>query len=214
MNPFTDIQSIRQGQFTLLDLRPTQDFIEEFIPGSVHIPFSRLQKNYAVLRALPPVVLYGAEAEEAGKWLAEQGIQVEGAIENALDKWKEAGYELDMIIQIEADEYAMDQPFDERLLLIDVRSADAYESEHVAEALSMPVNSFTDVLNIASVDDDSNVYLHCGGGSSAVTVASLFKRQGLHSVRIIEGGFEALKKELKIKTIKPNDESPSSKEEK
>lgn len=208
MNSFTDIQSLRQGLFTLLDLRPSQEFIQGFVPGSVHIPFSRLEKNFELLRGLPPIVLFGTEADSAAQWLSDKGISVEGTIDDATKLWQDAGYQLDMIIQIEADEYAMDKPFDDRLLLIDVRSTEAYEAEHVAEAISMPLQSFSDVLNIASVDDDNNVYLHCGGGSSAVTVASLFKKQGFHNVRIIEGGFDALKNEPKVKTIKPDSKQP------
>ncbi|MBX9448201.1 MAG: rhodanese-like domain-containing protein [Taibaiella sp.] len=88
------------------------------------------------------------------------------------------GKELDMIIMIEPDEYAMDEPFDDNILLLDVRLAEDYAALHAEKAVSMPLATFGDVINIASVDDDQNVYIHCGGGSSAITAATLFKKQG------------------------------------
>jgi rhodanese-related sulfurtransferase len=44
------------------------------------------------------------------------------------------------------------------------------------------------------------MYIHCAGGYRSVIAASLIKRQGLHNVRNVLGGWGAIK-ELKDKFI-------------
>lgn len=201
MSNISDITTIDLDEYTIVDVRPSEEFINGFIPGSIHIPLKRIEKNFLLLRNLPAVIVVGADAQEASSILQDKNIRVAGTIPEGVDQWKNAGHQLDLIIQIEADEYAMDQAFDERLMLIDVRKAEAYKEEHVEGAVSIPLESFTDIIHIASIEDETNVYVHCGGGSSAVTAASLFKRQGFHSIRVIEGGFAALKNEPRVQTV-------------
>ena len=52
---------------------------------------------------------------------------------------------MDMIIDIEADELAMDLPHDPKILIVDVRRETEYADGHVKEAINMPLSEMTDV---------------------------------------------------------------------
>ena len=90
-----------------------------------------------------------------------------------------------MIINVEADELAMDIPYDPHLQVVDVRKEIEFADSHVKNAVNMPLADMTDVALIAAFEDDQNLYLHCGGGYRSVIACSLLKKQGLHNVRNI-----------------------------
>lgn len=200
-----DILSIDHEKTLLIDIRPSEEFVMGFIPESMHLPLAKIEKNVGLLNEKDMSwVLIGneEEAKEAFIILASLFPKVSISFaKDAISTWNEAGKSLDMIIQIEADEYAMDAQFDEKIMLVDVRTERDYEELHAEDAVSMPLQSMSDLFNIASVDDDTNVYLHCGGGSSAIIAASLFKKQGFHSLRVIEGGIRSMKQEDRINLI-------------
>ena len=59
-----------------------------------------------------------------------------------------------------------------------------------------------DVLNLSHFEDSQNLYIHCAGGYRSVIAASLFKREGVHNLRNILGGWGKIKDEKDIKTQK------------
>jgi rhodanese-related sulfurtransferase len=59
-----------------------------------------------------------------------------------------------------------------------------------------------DVAQIADLEEDQNLYVHCGGGYRSVIAASLMKRQGYHNIRNILGGWNKIKEEKNIDTEK------------
>jgi rhodanese-related sulfurtransferase len=46
------------------------------------------------------------------------------------------------------------------------------------------------------------VYVHCKSGYRSVIAASLLKREGMHNLRNVAGGWEAIVQESRIKTEK------------
>jgi hydroxyacylglutathione hydrolase len=121
-----------------------------------------------------------------------------GYLQGGFEAWKNANEKIDLIIDIEADELAMDIPFDDQLLVIDVRKENEYADGHLAQAMNIPLTNLTDPGSMADLDDSHNMYVHCAGGYRSVIAASLIKRQGLHNVRNVLGGWGAIK-ELKDK---------------
>jgi rhodanese-related sulfurtransferase len=107
-----------------------------------------------------------------------------------------------MIISIEADELAMDMPFDDNLLVLDVRKPVEFAEGHVKEALNIPLSDLNNPLNMSAIEDEHNVYVHCAGGYRSVIAASLLKRQGIHNIRNVVGGWDSIKAQEKIKTEK------------
>jgi rhodanese-related sulfurtransferase len=127
---------------------------------------------------------------------------VVGYLEGGFDAWKASGEEIDMIIDVEADELAMDIPFDDHLVVLDVRRPAEYADGHVKDAMNIPLNEMTDVVNIANLEEEQNIYVHCAGGYRSVIAASLIKRQGVHNIRNVVGGWNKIKEQEKIEKVK------------
>ena len=62
----------------------------------------------------------------------------------------------------------------------------------------------TDPASMANIEDEHNVYVHCGGGYRSVIAASLLKRQGIHNLRNVIGGWSKIKELEKINIDKEN----------
>jgi rhodanese-related sulfurtransferase len=201
-------ESVARGSW-ILDTRPATVFTEAFVPDSISIGLDGRFAEWAgsLLPFDQPLVLVteaGKEKESIVR-LARVGIDnVQGYLEGGVEAWKAAGEEIDMIIDIEADELAMDIPHDSRLEVIDVRKPSEFEAGHVKGAVNAPLDTLVDPLNIAVIDSDNNLYVHCAGGYRSVIAASLLKRQGYDNLRNVLGGFSKMKqiKDMPIVTPK------------
>jgi hydroxyacylglutathione hydrolase len=107
-----------------------------------------------------------------------------------------------LIIDVEADELAMDIPFDENLVVLDVRKPAEFADGHVKEARNIPLDELTDPAAMAEIEEEQNVYVHCAGGYRSVIAASLLKRQGIHNLRNVVGGWARIKEQKNIETVK------------
>ena len=107
-----------------------------------------------------------------------------------------------MLIDIEADELAMDIPFDDNLIVIDVRREAEFADGHVAGAMNIPLSDMSDPASMANIEEHHNLYVHCAGGYRSVIAASLLKRQGIHNLRNIVGGWTEIRKQTKIEIAK------------
>lgn len=212
----TSMQALSVEQFKeladkgawILDTRPATVFTEAFVPNAISIGLDGRFAEWAgsLLPFHHPLVLVteaGKEKESIVR-LARVGIDnVQGYLDGGLEAWRAAGEEIDMIIDIEADELAMDIPHDPRLEIIDVRKATEFEGGHVKGAINLPLDTLTDIANIASVDDENNLYIHCAGGYRSVIAASLFKRQGYNNLRNVLGGFAKMKTTKGVPIVTP-----------
>jgi hydroxyacylglutathione hydrolase len=111
---------------------------------------------------------------------------------------------VDMIIEVEADELAMDLPFDDQLVVLDVRQPTEFADGHVKEAVNIPLSEMTDPARMANLEEEHNIYMHCAGGYRSVIAASLLKRQGIHNLRNVAGGWAKIKEQEKIGVVKEN----------
>ena len=127
---------------------------------------------------------------------------IKGYLEGGFESWKKAGEKTDLIIEVEPDELAMDLPFDENLVVIDVRKEVEFADGHVKGAVNIPLGNMVDPGSMADIEDTDNLYLHCGSGFRSVVAASLLKRQGIHNLRNVVGGWSKIKEESGIKTEK------------
>lgn len=191
----------------ILDTRPASVFTQGFIPGSVSIGLEGRFAEWAgsLLPFNEPIVLVteaGKEKESLVR-LARVGFdKVQGYLEGGYEAWQKAGEPSDLIIDVEAGELAMDIPFDERLVVVDVRSETEFGDGHVKNAVNMPLNELTDTAKMAQLDEEHNFYVHCAGGYRSVIALSLLKRQGIHNLRNVTGGWNKIKEQKGIETAK------------
>lgn len=191
----------------ILDTRPGGVFMEGFVPGSIFIGLEGRFAEWAgsLLPFHQPLIIV-AEAgkeEESVLRLARVGFdQFLGYLKGGFEAWRDAGNTVDMVINIEADEFAMDIPFDENMVVMDVRKEMEYADGHVKDAVNVPLDTMMDLATLAQVEENDNVYLHCASGYRSVIAASLMKRQGIHNIRNIAGGYKAIKEQEKIEIVK------------
>ncbi|MFM9907785.1 MAG: rhodanese-like domain-containing protein, partial [Chitinophagaceae bacterium] len=202
-----EFKELIKDDIIVLDTRMAELFTMGYVPGSIFIGLegrfaewagSLLPFDKTILLVTEP----GNEKETVTR-LARVGFsKMEGYLDGGYEAWKNAGEKSDMILSIEADELAMDIPFDDRLVVIDVRRETEFADGHVKEAINIPLTDMMDPATMANIEDDQNLYVHCAGGYRSVIAASLFKRQGLHNLRNILGGWESIKQQEKIEQVK------------
>lgn len=206
--PVTEVKQALANEATiLLDTRSPEIFIHGFIPGSINIGldarFAEWAGNLIALHTPLILVAEPGREKESLSLLADAGFQnFLGYAEGGLEAWQQAGEETDLIIEVEADELAMDIPFDEKLLVLDVRKPAEFAEGHIKNAINLPLEELNDVAAMASIEEDQNVYIHSGNGYRSVIALSLLKRQGLHNLRHVMGGWGKIKLEGRIETEK------------
>jgi glyoxylase-like metal-dependent hydrolase (beta-lactamase superfamily II)/rhodanese-related sulfurtransferase len=200
-------EAVKSGAW-ILDTRHATEFTEGFIPGSISIGLEGRFAEWAgsILPFDKSFVLVTEEGKEQETIirLARVGIdKIEGFLQGGYDEWLHAGEKIDMVIDIEPDELAMDIPHDKRLQVLDVRKQAEFEAGHVRGAINVPLDTLTDVVNVANIDDENNLYIHCAGGYRSVIAASLLKRHGYHNMRNVLGGFAKMKEVKAMPVVYP-----------
>lgn len=191
-------EKMNDSNVVLLDTRKAAVFTEGFVPGSIFIGLEGRFAEWAgsLLSFDKEIVLItdaGKEKESIVR-LARVGFEKFGGhLAGGFDSWKNSGESIDMIIDVEADELAMDMPFDDQLVIVDVRKVPEYADGHIKEALNIPLDELTDPGSMAHLEENHNIYVHCAGGYRSVIAASLMKKQGIHNLRNVVGGWGAIK---------------------
>ena len=182
----------------ILDTRPSGVFTGGFVPGSVSVGLDGRFAEWAgsILpfdKTLILVTEPGKERETIVR-LARVGFdKIDGYLDGSYDAWLAAGETIDLIIDVEADELAMDMPFDPKILIIDVRKVPEYADGHIKDAVNIPLDTLSDPGSMANLDETQNIYVHCAGGYRSVIASSLIKREGFHNIRNVVGGWSKIK---------------------
>lgn len=191
----------------LVDTRSRNEFTEGFIPGSIFIGSDGKMIDWAaeMLEINAPIVLItnNGKEEEIASALRDKGFSnILGVLDGSLEHWKNEGEPVDMIINIDATELAMDIPFDENLLVLDVRKPLEYAEGHVKNARNLPLSDMKDAFNIADLEDNLNIYIHCASGYRSVIAASILKQHGFNNIRNVTGGWDSISHTKGIATEK------------
>ena len=182
----------------ILDTRISGLFIQGFVPESISIGLDGRFAEWAGSllpfdKTLILVTQPGKEKETIVR-LARVGFdKIAGYLDGGFDAWQAAGEKIDLIIDVEADELAMDIPFDPNIVIVDVRKELEYGDGHIKQALNLPLSDLTDPASMADFEEKQNIYIHCAGGYRSIIAASLLKRQGIHNIRNVTGGWGSIK---------------------
>lgn len=203
----TQVKEMLAKDVILLDTRPASVFTTGFIPDSIFIGLEGRFAEWAgsLLPFHAPIILVTEEGKEKETIirLARVGFdKVQGYLQGGFTAWQNAGEVIDMLIDVEADELIMDLPHDDKLVVVDVRRPAEFADGHLKEALNIPLNDMTDPAMLANLEEDQNIYVHCAGGYRSVIAASLIKRQGIHNIRNVLGGWGKIKELEKAKIVK------------
>lgn len=202
-----EFKNLVTDDMIILDTRNATVFTQGFVPGSISIGLEGRFAEWAgsLLSFEAPMLLVtdpGKEKETIVR-LARVGFdKVKGYLNGSFETWKNAGEEIDMIIDVEADELMMDMPHDENLVVLDVRRPTEYADGHLKDAVNIPLNDMNDPGSMANLEEEQNLYVHCAGGYRSVIAASLLKRQGIHNLRNVLGGWGKIKEQEKEDIVK------------
>jgi len=191
-----ELRAMLDGGAMALDVRPGDEFAAGHVPGSVNIALSGQFASWAgaVLGLSSHPVLIADTQErlsEARLRLARVGIEdVAGYLEDGLDGWNSAGFELAQTPQMTVQELGT-RLDDRNLQVLDVRRQGEWDAGHIAGADWYPLDRFKATLPPLEANTTSAV--HCKSGYRSMIACSLLQRAGFDVINVI-GGFDAWEK--------------------
>jgi hydroxyacylglutathione hydrolase len=184
----------------VLDTRPAAVFTQGFIPNSIFIGlegrFAEWAANILSFTKNILLVTEQGKEEESVIRLARVGFdKMIGYLEGGFETWKSSGEHIDMIIDVEPDELIMDIPHDPNITVLDVRKENEFADGHLKDASNLPLLDMTDITFLAQFEETENIYVHCQGGYRSVIASSILKKEGIHNIRNVLGGWAKIKEE-------------------
>ncbi|TDD95770.1 MBL fold metallo-hydrolase [Flavobacterium cellulosilyticum] len=180
----------------ILDVRHQDDYSKGHIPKSI---FIGIDGDFApwvgtlIKDIKQPILLVtpvGRE-EESILRLARVGYDnTLGYLKGGFDTWKNEGLEYDTVSSVSVQ--TLEDMMEDKVPVFDVRKEPEYDSEHVIDAPSTPLEYIND--HLAEFPKEEEFFIHCTGGYRSVIAASILKARGYHNVVNILGGFSAIKK--------------------
>lgn len=181
----------------VLDTRDASIFAKGFIPNSINIGLNGSFAQW-VGEMIPDIkqeillVTDKGNEEEAIIRLSRVGYDgAIGYLKGGFHSWEKAGKEVDTVKRISAEEFAKMDASDKQLT-IDVRKKSEYLSEHVLDAINIPLNEIN--KHLAEFPKDKPFILHCAGGYRSMIAASMLKQRGWDNFVDVIGGFDEIKK--------------------
>jgi rhodanese-related sulfurtransferase len=187
----------------IIDTRNAKNFGEGFIPDSINIG---IDGDFAVwvgtiivdLKQKLVVIAEPNRIDEVITRLLRVGFdQVMGYLDGGIEAWKNAGKELYQIKSVTPIQLASIMQNNPDTLLLDVRKASEYNSQHVVSAINTPLDYYKNFL--AQIDKNKTYYVYCAGGYRSMIFISLLHRLGYRNLINVYGGFNEI-----IKTEKFN----------
>jgi len=187
----------------ILDVRHQTEFINGFIPRSIFIGIDGGFAPWvgALIKDIEqPILLVVEEGREEEVIIRLSRVGFDntlGFLEGSFAAWKDAGKEIDTLKSVSAE--TLEEEINEnKVPVFDVRKPGEYDSEHIENVPSTPL----DYLNnhVAEFPSDKDFYLHCAGGYRSVIASSILKARGIHNVIDVAGGYGAIKNTGIIRT--------------
>jgi hydroxyacylglutathione hydrolase len=174
----------------ILDTRDPALFAQGFIPNAINIG---LEGSFAmwVGEMIPDIKQEILLVTEAGKEveamirLSRVGYDFTiGYLNGGFDAWKNSGMEVDSVDRMSAKE--LDTVYTKDLFIVDVRKKSEFDSEHIVNALNIPLNELAN--RTTELPSNTNFIVHCAGGYRSMIAASMLKARGINNFKDVIGG--------------------------
>ncbi len=200
-----EFEAIRnEKQILIVDTRTSEEFAKGFIPNSLHIGLNGNFAQWAgelikhVDQEIVLVTEIGKEKESITR-LARIGFDhVLGYVEGGFAAWQEAHKPSSSVERISAKQL-MEKIQLGTETIIDVRSCMEFESYHVPNSISIPLQRIEAELD--KIPSSNPFQIICAGGYRSMIAASILKRNNIHHFVDVIGGMDAVKK-LELSTEK------------
>jgi glyoxylase-like metal-dependent hydrolase (beta-lactamase superfamily II)/rhodanese-related sulfurtransferase len=186
----------------ILDTRAPEVFAKGFIPNSINIG---LDGSFAMwvgemITDIKQEILLVTDKdreEEAIIRLSRVGYDhTIGYLSGGFETWQAANFEIDTVERMTASE--LEVSYSNEPLIIDVRKKSEFDSEHVLNAVNIPLNELN--LRFTELPKNQAFILHCAGGYRSMIAASIFKSRGFEDFKDVEGGMTEILKTTIPKT--------------
>ena len=186
-----------ESDVLILDTRQAAEFAKGFIPNSINIG---LDGNFAmwvgemihdIKQDILLVTDLGKE-EESMIRLSRVGYDhTIGYLKGGFEAWAKTGREIDTINRISATTLEKELAV-KKIVVIDVRKKSEFESEHLVDAINIPMHEINQ--HLAEFPKDQPFILHCAGGYRSIIAGSVLKQRGWDNFVDVVGGFAEIKK--------------------
>lgn len=186
----------------ILDTRAPEVFAKGFIPNSINIG---LDGSFAMwvgemITDIKQEILLVTDKdreEEAIIRLSRVGYDhTIGFLAGGFETWQAANFEIDTVERMTASE--LEASYSKEPLIIDVRKKSEFDSEHVLNAVNIPLNELN--LRFTELPKNQAFILHCAGGYRSMIAASILKSRGFEDFKDVEGGMTEILKTTIPKT--------------
>lgn len=186
-----------ESDVLVLDTRQAAEFAKGFIPNSINIG---LDGNFAmwvgemihdIKQNILLVTDLGKEAESMIRLSRVGYDHTIGYLKGGFEAWSKTGREIDTINRISASTLEKELVV-KKILVIDVRKKSEFESEHLVDAINIPMHEINQ--HLAEFPKNQTFILHCAGGYRSIIAGSILKQRGWDNFVDVVGGFVEIKK--------------------
>lgn len=180
----------------ILDTRSASIFAKGFIPGSINVGLEGSFANWVgemigdINQKIVLVTDLGKEEESIIRLSRVGYDNTIGYLNGGFEAWKDSGKKIENIDRISASE--LGENYNEKVPVFDVRKKSEFESEHIANAINIPLNKINSHLD--SFPKDKPFIIYCAGGYRSMIAASILKQNGFNNFKDVMGGFAEIKK--------------------
>jgi glyoxylase-like metal-dependent hydrolase (beta-lactamase superfamily II)/rhodanese-related sulfurtransferase len=197
MRPMTpgDFAAEMKNGCRVVDTRDSDIFGSGFIGGAMNIG---LEGTFAVwlgtvVPADVPLLVVSEEGKEEETIMRMSRVgydQVIGYLQGGMKAWKEAGYPIDTLPSITADEFAR-RLHAEPLNILDVRREGEVVAGHVRGATHICLTRLEQNMDL--LDRGKEYHVYCGGGYRSMIACSMLKRSGFERPVNVSGGWASIR---------------------
>lgn len=194
----------------VLDTRTADEFAETHIPGAFFIPFDDQFEQW-LTNLIPTgrdilLVLDEQFFGEVAERLQRSGRKAPlGWLKGGMKAWLADHFDYHLVIRVETDELAMDLPYDELLLVVDVRTEAEFAEGHVKDAMNIPLRSLSDMMTLSLIEEEQHLYICGHSDDKSMIAAAVLLHQGYTLLRTVDGGWDAIRKQKGIPIEKETD---------
>lgn len=187
-----------QVDVIVLDTRSGDEFLKGFIPGAINIglkgPFDTFlqqvipDKNQKLL-----LVVEEQDRVTLSERLAQMGYSSAiGVLDGGIARWKDQE-PMDSVVNLSAQEFRERSDLGH---IVDIRTAKEFDKGHIDNAMNIPLVDFANFGNTLE-RDNGQLYVHCQSGYRSAVAVSILRAKGFKNVCNIQGGYKAMKDEIK-----------------
>ncbi|WP_374459503.1 rhodanese-like domain-containing protein [Chryseobacterium taeanense] len=191
-----DLEKITETDVIILDTRDASAFSKGFIPNSINVGLDGHFANWVgemVTDINQKIILVTDPGREEESMIRLSRVGYDntiGYLEDGFESWKNSGKKFETVDRITALEF--EENYDLNLPVFDVRKNSEFESEHLFDAINIPLNKMN--LHLETFPKDKPFFIHCAGGYRSMIAASILKKNGFNNFKEIAGGFSEIKK--------------------